>query len=132
MHHSGQVIGSAADSAGKEGVDLGPQKENESEIVEEDEQDKHAYCSPEVAEKGSHIQGKEHEIEFEQNRCNHRSKPTAAKTDFLVRDHHIDNLKQDISANQSTGDTTHAQEQSIFREMAQRRILQQREGQGGK
>ncbi len=79
VDHSGHIIRSAPDSLGKKRVDLGTQKQNESKIVKEDEQNKHTYCTREASEKGSHIQGKEHKIEFKQNRRDNCTAPTVAE-----------------------------------------------------
>ena len=55
VDHSGYIIRSAPDSLGKERVDLSTQKQNDSKIVKEDEQDKYTYCTREASEKGGHI-----------------------------------------------------------------------------
>src|SRR5436305_11601668 len=106
------------DSLGKESIDLSAQEEDHAKIVKEDKENKQVQGPCKDAEKMCYKKRKEGEINFHEHRCYDGTKPAITEADLLVRNNHIDDLKEHIPGDQTAKKTTQPEDEAASRDLA--------------
>ena len=103
MHHSCQIIRSFLDAFCEERIHLSPQKQDNSKVIEENNQDKSKACLPYIAiQKVRCVEWEQREIDLQGNSHYNCSTPTIAKTYMWFRNNHVQSFEQDPGDNKAS------------------------------